>query len=91
MSEKFAGQFEALLEKYTELLVGDSSPELQESVKYWMMYTHISKSMPALARHWNERYPEGKQEILAHMKEIKQLNEQHRQRSAEKKNPAGDQ
>lgn len=90
MSEAFAGQFEALFEKYTELLVGDSSPELQESVKYWIMYTHISKSMPALARHWNEKYPEGKQEILDQMMKIKRLNEQHRQLAAGNKKPAGD-
>lgn len=79
MEKVFAQQFEALIEKYSELLVGDSSEEIKEKVKSWALYTHIAKSMPALAKHWNELYPEAKQEMKDIINEIKDLNEQHRQ------------
>ncbi len=74
----FADQFEALLEKYSELLVGEGNEETKEKVKAWALYTHIAKSMPALAKHWNGLYPEAKEEMKQIMYEIKQLNEQHR-------------
>jgi hypothetical protein len=35
--------------------------------------------MPALAKHWNELYPEAKEEMKTIINEIKLLNEQHRQ------------
>jgi len=63
MEKVFVQQFEALLEKYSELLVGESTEEVKEKVKAWALYTHIAKSMPALAKHWNELYPDGKEEI----------------------------
>ncbi|MEH7273772.1 DUF2573 family protein [Neobacillus vireti] len=78
MEKVFAQQFEALLEKYSELLVGESSEETKEKVKAWALYSHIAKSMPALAKHWNELYPEGKDEMKVIINEIKLLNEQHR-------------
>ncbi|MGG3468049.1 DUF2573 family protein [Neobacillus pocheonensis] len=78
MEKVFAQQFEALLEKYSELLVGESSEVTKEKVKSWALYTHIAKSMPALAKHWNELYPEAKEEMKQIINEIKQLNEQHR-------------
>ncbi|MEO2073841.1 MAG: DUF2573 family protein [Bacillus sp. (in: firmicutes)] len=79
MEEKvFAQQFEALLEKYSELLVGESNEETKEKVRAWALYTHIAKSMPALAKHWNELYPEAKEEMKQIIGEIKQMNEQHR-------------
>jgi hypothetical protein len=74
----FVQQFEALLEKYSELLVGESTDDLKEKVKVWALYTHIAKSMPALAKHWNGLYPDGKEEMKQIINEIKQLNEQHR-------------
>jgi Protein of unknown function (DUF2573) len=79
MNDSFREQFEALMSKYTELLVGDSSPELTEKVKIWAMYTYVSKSMPPLAKHWNELYPDAKEEMKELVLEIKELNEQHRQ------------
>lgn len=79
MNDSFREQFEALMSKYTELLVGDSSPELTEKVKIWAMYTYVSKSMPPLAKHWNELYPDAKEEMKELILEIKELNEQHRQ------------
>lgn len=43
-----------------------------------MLYTYMAKSMPALAKHWNETYPEAKAEIMKVISEIKALNEQYR-------------
>lgn len=71
-------QMDALIEKYSELLLGNSEKENQEKIKMWIIYTHISKSMPALAKHWNELYPTGKQDMISLIQEIKQLNEIHR-------------
>ncbi|MEH7418922.1 YusU family protein [Neobacillus drentensis] len=78
MEKEFTAQFEALLEKYSELLVGESSEGTKEKVKAWALYTHIAKSMPALAKHWNGLYPDAKEEMKLIINEIKQLNEQHR-------------
>lgn len=78
MNEQFKGQFAGLLEKYTELLIGNSDEELKEKVEVWALYTHIAKSMPALAKHWNEMYPEAKTEMIQLISEIKQLNDKHR-------------
>ncbi|RHW39023.1 DUF2573 family protein [Neobacillus notoginsengisoli] len=79
MNEKtLAMQFEALLEKYAELLTGTSEKNITDKVKMYALYTHIAKTMPALAKHWNALYPEAKGEIMGLMTEIKQLNEAHR-------------
>jgi hypothetical protein len=78
MEKVFVQQFEALLEKYSELLVGEANDEIKEKVKAWALYTHIAKSMPALAKHWNELYPEAKDEMKIIINEIKHLNEQYR-------------
>jgi hypothetical protein len=81
METKFREQFAALLEKYTELLLGKADEELQEKVRFWILYQHISKSMPNLARHWNALYPEAKAELRNLILEIKQMNEDHRKRT----------
>ncbi|MEH7118577.1 DUF2573 family protein [Neobacillus vireti] len=78
MEKEFTAQFEALIEKYSELLVGENSEDTKEKIKTWALYSHIAKSMPALAKHWNGLYPEAKEEIMKISLEIKQLNEQHR-------------
>ena len=78
MEKVFVQQFEALLDKYSELLVGETAEETKEKVKAWALYTHIAKSMPALAKHWNELYPEAKEEMKQIINEIKQMNEEHR-------------
>ncbi len=78
MNQTFLEQFEALLEKYTELLLGKSDAELKEKVKVWALYSHVAKSMPALAKHWNERYPEVKEQMKQLIAEIKQLNDEER-------------
>lgn len=84
MDEKFQAQVDGLIEKYTELLLGEASEDLTEKVKVWALYTHIAKSMPALAKHWNETYPEAKAEMMKAIGDIKTLNEQHRARKSEK-------
>ncbi len=78
MDQKFKEQFDGLIDKYTELLVGETSDDLKEKVKMWALYTHISKSMPALAKHWNASYPDAKDELKEIINEIKALNEKHR-------------
>lgn len=81
MEKTFALQLEALIEKYSELLVGETNEDTREKVKAWALYTHIAKSMPALAKHWNELYPEAKEEMMEIIKEIKEKNEEHRRAS----------
>ncbi|WP_028401341.1 YusU family protein [Ectobacillus panaciterrae] len=78
MEKTFQEQFDGLLEKYTELLLGESNENLKEKVQMWALYSYIAKSMPALAKHWNDTYPDAKQEMMNVIAEIKQLNEAHR-------------
>ncbi|KEP28183.1 YusU family protein [Bacillus zhangzhouensis] len=71
-------KLEGLLDKYTELLLGETTEALKKDVKQWVIYSHIAKSMPPLAKHFNETYPEAKEEIKETIQRIKQLNEAHR-------------
>jgi hypothetical protein len=75
MNKEFEAQFEALVEKMSELLTGDSSPDMVAKVKVWAMYNHIHKSMPALAGHWNQTHPEAKAQMRSIFEEIKSLNQ----------------
>jgi hypothetical protein len=84
MDKEFNQQFEALLEKYSELLVGNSSGDVKEKVKAWALYSHIGKSMPALIQHWSALYPGARGEMKEIINEIKQMNEQHRNHSSSK-------
>ncbi len=45
MEQKLQEQLDGLLEKYTELLLGETNDELKEEVRQWILYTHIAKSM----------------------------------------------
>ncbi|AIZ61472.1 YusU family protein [Bacillus safensis] len=78
MGNELDEKLEGLLDKYTELLLGESTDELKQDVKQWVIYSHIAKSMPPLAKHFNETYPEAKEEIKETIQRIKQLNEAHR-------------
>ncbi|GGE80952.1 YusU family protein [Priestia taiwanensis] len=78
MEQKFLDQMDGLLNKYTELLLGETNPELKQKVEKWALYSAIAKSMPALAKHWNEQYPDAKGEMMKIIAEIKQLNDAHR-------------
>jgi hypothetical protein len=84
MVSEFEEKFDALIKKYTELLLGEWTEEKQEKVEKWVMYTYISKSMPALTKHWNEKYPQAKEDVVNLIKEIKTLNDQHREALANK-------
>lgn len=84
MDEKFTEQFHALLTKYTELLLGDSNEELKEKVEVWALYSYISKTMPALVKHWNELYPDAKDEVRQIIMELKNLNDHHRNQNTQK-------
>ena len=78
MNEEFKTQIDGLLEKYTELLFGETSSELKEQVQAWVLYSHIAKSMPPLIQHWNGAYPDAKKEMKNLIADIKERNEQYR-------------
>ncbi|WP_079507039.1 DUF2573 family protein [Mesobacillus jeotgali] len=80
MNNEIAEQINGLLEKYTELLVGEASSENIDKVKTWIMYSHIAKSMPPLAKHWNAEYPEAREQIKNVIAEVKEMNELNRQK-----------
>lgn len=67
--------FDALLEAYAEMLVGDKSADTVELVKCWALYSHIHKTMPAMASHWTASHPEGKQAVRELFERIKALNQ----------------
>ena len=76
MTDKFEEQFHALLEKYCELLVGDTSHEMIENVKIWAIYQQISRTMPPLTKHWGEMHPTARIQMRELFEEVKKLNEQ---------------
>ena len=78
MNQEMKDKLDGLLEKYTELLIGDTSLENKEKVQAWVLYSFIAKSMPPLIKHWNETYPEAKEDMKTLIAEIKKLNEEHR-------------
>jgi Protein of unknown function (DUF2573) len=84
--KEFPEQFDALLEKYTELLVGETDADKKEMVTQYALYSFIAKNMPALVKHWNSQYPEGKDEMKRIVGEIKEMNEKHREEMSRKKN-----
>lgn len=80
MDKTLAEQMDGLVEKYTELLVGEGSVDNIEKVKTWILYSHIAKSMPPLAKHWNAEYPDAREQIKNVIAQVKEMNEQHRQK-----------
>ncbi|TDF97523.1 DUF2573 family protein [Paenibacillus piri] len=74
MNPEFAKEFDALVEKFAELLTGDSSPETVEKIKVWSIYNHIHRTMPALASHWNQSHPESRAVIRGLYEEVRDLN-----------------
>ncbi|CAN7218268.1 DUF2573 family protein [Rossellomorea sp. LjRoot5] len=84
--KEFPEQFNALLEKYTELLVGETDAAKKEMVTQYALYSFIAKNMPALVKHWNSLYPEGKDEMKRIVGEIKEMNEAHRAEMSRKQN-----
>ncbi|OPA80085.1 hypothetical protein BVG16_04865 [Paenibacillus selenitireducens] len=78
MENSFIDQFDGLLEKYTELLIGEATPEQVEKIKVWALYNQMHKTMPNLTQHWTAMHPEAKAAVRALFEEVKQLNEAHR-------------
>ncbi|KIL42670.1 DUF2573 family protein [Jeotgalibacillus soli] len=74
MSEQLDQQLQAMIEKYSELLIDETSEEWQNKVTQWIVYNHIAKSMPSLAKHWNSLYPESKEEIKEIVLSIQKKN-----------------
>ncbi|WP_018758833.1 YusU family protein [Paenibacillus terrigena] len=87
MDQAFMEQFDGLLEKYAELLLGDNSPEQVEKIKIWALYSHMHKTMPNLTQHWTASHPEAKATVRALFEEVKQLNEAHRAKAKPKQEP----
>ena len=83
--KEFPEQFDALVEKYTELLVGDTDSDNKEMVTQYALYSFIAKNMPALVKHWNSLYPDGKDEMKRIVGQIKEMNEAHRAEMNKKK------
>lgn len=74
MTQAFDQEFEALVEKFAELLTGRTDAESLEKVRKWAIYNHIHKSMPALTSHWNQSHPEAKREVRLLFEEIRDWN-----------------
>jgi hypothetical protein len=74
MNPQFSSEFDALVEKFAELLTGSHSPETVEKIKIWSIYNHIHKTMPALASHWNQAHPEARAVIRSLYEEVRALN-----------------
>ena len=75
MNPVFDDEFEALVEKFAELLTGRTDTITVEKVKKWAIYSHIHKTMPALAAHWSQSHPEAKREMRRLFEEIRDLNQ----------------
>jgi hypothetical protein len=74
MNTPFETEFEALIETFSEMLIGSSSPEMVEKIKMWSIYNHIHKTMPALASHWNQAHPESRVVIRQLFEEVRALH-----------------
>ncbi len=79
MDQTLREQFDGLMTKYTELLTGETDEESKEKVKMWALYTYMSKSMPPLVKHWNEKYPDAKDGMKELIQEVRELNEKYRE------------
>ncbi|PYI53753.1 DUF2573 family protein [Paenibacillus flagellatus] len=84
MNPVFDREFEALVETFAERLTGKTTPDTIENVKKWAIYSHIHKTMPALANHWNQSHPEAKAEVRRLFEHIRALNESVRAERAER-------
>lgn len=78
INDSFQVEFNVLIEKYSDLLIGKSSPEMIEKIKIMAIYSYLSKAMPPLLNHWNQMHPDSRDVIKNIFAEIKQLNEEHK-------------
>ncbi|MGM7702693.1 YusU family protein [Pseudalkalibacillus sp. Hm43] len=79
MDQTLREQFDGLMTKYTELLTGETDEASKEKVQMWALYTYMSKSMPPLVKHWNEKYPDAKDGMKELIQEVRELNEKYRE------------
>ena len=77
MSEKFNEQFDGLLRNILSCYL-ERAMKRKEQVQKWALYSYIAKTMPALVKHWNETYPDAKEEMVQLITDIKRLNEEKR-------------
>ncbi|PPA70122.1 DUF2573 family protein [Jeotgalibacillus proteolyticus] len=75
-TKELSNQLEAMVDKYAELLIGEKDEESVEKIRQWILYNHIAKATPALAKHWNSLYPEGKEEMKKVVLEIQKKNKE---------------
>lgn len=78
--KKLVPELDDLLEKFTELLTGEATPERVEMVKVWALYSHMAKAMPPLVQHWGStpEYQMAKLQIRQITEQIKEWNQQKR-------------
>jgi hypothetical protein len=71
-------ELDDLLEKFTELLTGEATPERVEMVKAWALYSHMQKVMPPLVHHWGSepQFQEAKANLHRMTNQIKQWNQE---------------
>ncbi|WP_134684453.1 DUF2573 family protein [Brevibacillus migulae] len=71
-------ELEGLLEKFTELLTGEATPERIDMVKNWCIYSHIQKVMPPLVQHWGSEpeHQQAKADIQKTIDQLKQWNQE---------------
>jgi hypothetical protein len=76
--QNFSPEFEALLQKFTELLTGEATPERVQMVTIWCLYSHMAKVMPPLVQHWGSEpdHQQAKAEIKRIFEQIKQWNQE---------------
>lgn len=70
-------ELDALLEKFTELLTGETTPERIEMVKVWCLYSQMQRVMPPLIQHWGSEpeHQEAKAQIKEMIEQIKEWNQ----------------
>ncbi|NGQ93860.1 DUF2573 family protein [Brevibacillus sp. SYP-B805] len=71
-------ELEGLVEKFTELLTGEATPERIEMVKIWCLYSHMQKVMPPLVQHWGSEpeHQEAKEKIRQIIDQLKRWNQE---------------
>ncbi|MEI7026650.1 DUF2573 family protein [Paenibacillus sp. y28] len=88
MTPEFDKDFDALVEKFAELLTGDTSPQTIDMVVKWSIYNHIHKTMPALTGHWGQHHPESKKEVRQLFQSVIALHNEHRAKQDGEAEPA---
>lgn len=74
MNSQFEIEFQALIDTFADMVVGDNSPEMMEKIKIWSIYNHIHKTMPALASHWSQNHPDSRAVIRGLFEEVRAMH-----------------